>query len=72
MTPDEFRSFRNLLGMSQRECGDVLHCSEQAVRKWEAGERAIPRLVARVLTMLAEGQISRGQLMQRPPAPEKS
>ena len=49
MTPAELTSARNILGMTQGALATALGASRRAVQFWEAGERAIPELVARVI-----------------------
>ena len=49
MTPAELTSARNILGLTQGALATALGASRRAVQFWEAGERAIPELVARVI-----------------------
>ena len=49
MTPAEFLAARNILGLTQGALASYLGASRRAVQFWEAGERAVPELVARVI-----------------------
>lgn len=43
MTPAKFKRGRKVLGLSQKGLAEVLKIkSDRTIRKWEAGERAIP------------------------------
>ena len=55
MTPSELTSARNILGLTQGALATALGASRRAVQFWEAGERAIPELVARVIRAEMEG-----------------
>jgi len=55
MTPAELTSARNILGLTQGALATALGASRRAVQFWEAGERAIPELVARVIRAEMEG-----------------
>jgi DNA-binding transcriptional regulator YiaG len=39
MTPAEIRKARLVLGLTQKEFGDMLHASLKAVQAWEYGQR---------------------------------
>ncbi len=53
MTPAEFRQIRLSLGLTQAGLGCVLRCGDvdpgRTIRRYEAGERKIPALVAVVM-----------------------
>lgn len=59
MTPTEFRSARNALGLSQPQLAHVLGCDERTVRKWEseglANSRAPNPIAVRAMTWFASG-----------------
>jgi len=55
MTPAELLAARNILGLTQGALATALGASRRAVQFWEAGERAIPELVARVIRSEMEG-----------------
>jgi len=55
MTPAELLAARNILGLTQGALATALGASRRAVQFWEAGERAIPELVARVIRAEMEG-----------------
>jgi transcriptional regulator with XRE-family HTH domain len=46
MTPDQLREWRAALGLTQAAAGARLGVTGRAVRRWEAGDRKIPRTVA--------------------------
>ena len=54
MTPEEFRSLRNQLGLSQGKLARVLGVSVNAVQRWEKDQRGISGPVALAMRLLAE------------------
>lgn len=55
MTPTELKTIRNQLGLTQAGLAALLQVgSGRTVRRWEAGERAIPGPAAVALKILAE------------------
>jgi transcriptional regulator with XRE-family HTH domain len=52
MTPAEFRSAREALGLSAQKMGAALGVDGRQVRRYEAGEAQVPLLAARVLGLL--------------------
>ena len=52
MTPEELKNKRKLLGMTQVELADDLEVSEGAIRAWESGRTAIPKMAARLISMM--------------------
>ena len=42
MTPNELKTARKALGLSQREMGLALEVDPRTVRRWEAGPQAVP------------------------------
>jgi DNA-binding transcriptional regulator YiaG len=60
MTPEEFRSARNALGLSQNQLAHLLGCDERTIRKWESEEgrkdaRAPNPIAVRVMGWFASG-----------------
>lgn len=53
MTPTEFQDCLNALRWSQRGLAEILHTHQTTVRRWAAGQQAIPDNVARWLWELA-------------------
>lgn len=53
MTPDEFAAARAALGMTQAQLAAALESDLRTVRRWEAGERAIPGPVRVALRCIA-------------------
>lgn len=57
MTPDELKSTRHQLGLTQRQLGEALGYNEKdasTVRRWEYGARAIPPMAALLLRYMAK------------------
>ena len=60
MTPNELKTARKALGLSQREMGLELEVDPRTVRRWEAGPQAVPGPVkvaverGKTITQLAE------------------
>lgn len=55
MTPTELKTIRNQLGLTQAGLAALLKVgSGRTVRRWEAGERAIPGPAAVALRLLSE------------------
>lgn len=50
--PAEFRAIRERLGLSAAGMGALLRVNGRTIRKWEAGDRAIPGLAAMALGLL--------------------
>jgi DNA-binding transcriptional regulator YiaG len=64
MTPDELKSARYRLGMTQHQLAEALQLGidgKRSVRRWEAGERPISGPVAVALRLMLE------RLAQAPP-----
>lgn len=49
MTPAEFRATRILLGFSVPRTAEIVKVHERSVRKWEAGDNAVPEGIAKSL-----------------------
>ena len=39
MTPEEIKSLRKELGLTQKELGDLIGANAESVARWERGER---------------------------------
>jgi hypothetical protein len=59
VNPDELRSELNRLGLSQVGAGKVLAVEPRTVRRWAAGEVAIPQAVAMLLPKLSPKEVAR-------------
>jgi transcriptional regulator with XRE-family HTH domain len=58
MTPTQFAQARAALGMTQRQLAEKLRLGEdggRAVRRWEAGDRAVSGPVSLVIEALLSG-----------------
>ena len=53
MTPEEFKSLRQQLGLNQTELAREWGVTDRAVRRWEAGHSPVPPIAAYCLRMLA-------------------
>ena len=53
MTPDRFRDCLAVIGWSQRKLAERLDKDERQVRRWAAGEYAVPTEIAAWLERLA-------------------
>jgi DNA-binding transcriptional regulator YiaG len=49
MTPAEFKALRDAWGLSQTAMADRLGVSRRAIQTWEAGERAVPAVVVKLI-----------------------
>ncbi len=56
MTPTEFRELRARLGLTQAALAARLGVTDRAVRRYEAGDRAIAEPIARLLRSLRKGR----------------
>lgn len=58
MTPEEFKSARDTLGMSREQLGVAVgtkqdgHYMPRTVASWELGQRAVPPAVAKIVRLL--------------------
>lgn len=59
MTPDELRSQLSRLGLTQVGAAGFLDYDERTVRRWAAGEKPIPRVVALLLPRLTVKEVRR-------------
>jgi len=57
MTPEEFKTARQQLGLSAKRLGSILNVNERTVRKWEdmSGKRPPNPIACRVLEWLLAG-----------------
>lgn len=60
MTPNEFKSARRKLGLTQSQLGIILDTLPQTIRKWEMGEdcktaRSVNPIAARVMQWMLDG-----------------
>jgi DNA-binding transcriptional regulator YiaG len=60
MTPATFRAALAALGYTQSGFAAIARVDARTVRKWAAGDRAIPGPVAVLLEMLAEKKVAPG------------
>lgn len=54
MTPADVQDFRKKNQLTQKELGDLIGVSYQAVNFWEVGERRVPETTARLLKLLTK------------------
>ena len=47
----DLKNYRNSLTMSEKEFGDLIGVTYQAVRLWESGERRIPETTVRLVRL---------------------
>lgn len=60
MTPDEFKTGRKSLGLTQAQLGHILDTAPQTIRKWEmpptnSTARSVNPVAARVMTWMLAG-----------------
>ena len=55
MTPDDFRAWRQRLGLSQSRAAEALGMKIRQIQKYEAGEAAIPRSISLACKAIALG-----------------
>jgi transcriptional regulator with XRE-family HTH domain len=53
MNAPEFAALRNALGMSRNKLADALGLNERSIRRYESGERPIPKTVQMALVAYA-------------------
>lgn len=58
MTADELRSTLDSLSLSQLGAARLLRVTGRVVRMWVAGDRPVPFLVGRVLTLMLAGKLT--------------
>lgn len=65
MSPDEFRAVREKLELSAEAFAAALHVSSgRTVRRWEAGDRAIPGPVALLAGLLRDSAAARKLILR--------
>jgi len=52
MTPDEFRSIRSTLGLSQLGLAQSLEISRASVQRWESGRWPVPKTITYALAYM--------------------
>mgnify|MGYP001607841182 CR=1 FL=1 len=52
MTPDQFKTIRQALKMSQSQLGRQLGVHRNTIAAWELGQRPIPSAVAQLVPLL--------------------
>jgi hypothetical protein len=58
MTPNQFRSTLDRLGLSQAGAAALVGADPRTGRRWALGERAVPECVAILLRLLVAGKIT--------------
>lgn len=56
MTPKQFKSSRNKLGMTQVALAEKLHLTPRMISMYETGAYAIPSLVADMMKIMLDSQ----------------
>ena len=74
MTPKDFKSARQTLGLSSKGMARALQVeSGRTIRRWEAGDREIPGPAIVALTfMLRTGVLDPAELPDPPPRPDRA
>lgn len=67
MTPQEFRSIRTRLGLTQAGIGELIGKALRTVNAYEAGDRIIPRSVEIILADVAKRERGRTFSALTPP-----
>jgi len=50
--PEDFRSMRQSVRLTQIQCGELLDVHHNTIKKWEAGRRPVPSMAYHVLRLL--------------------
>lgn len=58
MTPHQFGAIRERAGLSPKQLSEILRSDVRTVRRWEAGERAIPGPVSLLMEMVDDRRLS--------------
>lgn len=61
---DEFRETRDALGLTQHRVAQLFGVGPRSIRRWQRGDRRIPRGVGIVLRLLAAGVVTISQIEQ--------
>jgi transcriptional regulator with XRE-family HTH domain len=67
LKPQVLTSWRERMGMSQRDAARALGCSRGAWAGWEAGDKDIPPYIGLAIAALALGVTPYGQTVARKP-----
>ena len=59
MTPADFRSALQRLGLSQTGASRILGVADRTIRSWLTGERSVPEPVAKLMRLMASGAVSK-------------
>lgn len=60
MTPQDLKSLRSRLGLTQKELAEEMGVSERQAWRWESGESPIPKPVAKLLSIMLRAFEARG------------
>lgn len=52
MNAEQFKDFRKSKGWTQEECAEQLGVIQQAISKWESGERKVPSYIEKLIECL--------------------
>ena len=55
MTADELRAWRKKNKLSQVKAAEILGCSRQGIRNWEAGKNPVPKSIALAIAAVQFG-----------------
>jgi transcriptional regulator with XRE-family HTH domain len=69
MTREEFRTWRQLMGWTQRQCGEQIGISPRTVAAYESGELAVPAWAELATWALLHGtrrQTETGDIVRSP------
>ena len=58
MTPVQFQKALGRLGLNQTQAAKLFHVSDRAIRRWVAGDRAVPPVVSIILYLLLAGIVT--------------
>lgn len=64
MTPKQFRSALDRLGLSQLGAARLFGSDGRTARRWALGERSIPETVAILLRLMLDGKLSENDIEQ--------
>jgi transcriptional regulator with XRE-family HTH domain len=56
MKPEQLKQFRKSRGWSQKRLADELGVIQQAISKWEAGKREIPKYIEKSIGYLEKNE----------------
>lgn len=58
MTPNQFRTALDRLGLSQAKAAEMVNANPRTARSWALGQSRIPESVAILLRLLVAGKIT--------------